>query len=194
MPESVVIEHCSPTLAGIKTGNMFSVRTDDEPDIDKEIRRLNRILEDKGLAVIPLRKTDEYTLVYVYRPGRLKKDLNDPKAQKILSDLGYTNSEGAWCLAELVKRMKDLSSFPHEVGLFLGYPPSDVECFMKGSRAGVKCCGCWKAYSEPESAQRTFRDYERCKEMYLAMHKKGKTLAQLAVVTDKNVAGHKTEV
>ena len=79
--------------------------------------------------------------------------------------------------------------FPHEIGLFLGYPPSDVECFMKDPYKGVKCCGCWKAYSEPEKAVKIFRKYKQCTEIYREMNKNGKTLAQLAVYTGGNVTG-----
>ena len=31
MSEELIIEHCSPTLAGIKAGSMFSVRVTDIP-------------------------------------------------------------------------------------------------------------------------------------------------------------------
>lgn len=41
----------------------------------------------------------------------------------------------------------------NEVGLFLGYPPEDVRCFMNDSRRGVKCTGCWKAYGDEETEQ-----------------------------------------
>jgi len=53
----------------------------------------------------------------------------------------------------------------------------------------VQCCGCWKAYSEPEKAKRIFNRFSRCTEIYREMNKKGKSLAQLAVITDKNVTG-----
>ena len=36
MPEQFLIEHCSPTLAGLKTGNLFPVSTEPGEDIEKE--------------------------------------------------------------------------------------------------------------------------------------------------------------
>ncbi len=75
MSEEFIIEHCSPTLAGIKTGNMFSVRIKDKTDINKEVRELNKTLKGKGLRVIVLKNTGEYALVYIYRPYHLEKDL-----------------------------------------------------------------------------------------------------------------------
>ncbi|MBR4183015.1 MAG: DUF3793 family protein [Lachnospiraceae bacterium] len=189
MSEELVIEHCSPTLAGIKTGNMFTVRIEEGTDINSEIRGLNEILRKKGLRVILFKKTSTYALVYIYRPDYLKKDLSDPQASVILKKKGYDCSCPEFCIAQLVKHLKEDVTFPHEVGLFLGYPPSDVESFMKDPCKGVQCCGCWKAYSEPEKAKRIFNRFSRCTEIYREMNKKGKSLAQLAVITDKNVTG-----
>ncbi len=144
MPEELIIEHCSPTLAGIKSGSLFSVRVSDDTDIKKEIRELNKALGIKGLRVIPLKKTCKYALIYLYRPDHLKKDLNDPRASSILRERGYELKNPESCIIQLVKHLKSDETFPHEIGLFLGYPPADVECFMKHPCNGVKCCGYWK--------------------------------------------------
>lgn len=183
MSEELIIEHCSPTLAGIKTGNMFSVKVTEETDIINDVRELNRILRKKGLRVIPLKKTSGYALIYIYRPEYLKKDLSDPIALSILKKKGYEPANPDCCIAQLIRYLKDDSSFPHEIGLFLGYPPTDVECFMNNTRKGVKCCGCWKAYSEPDKAKKVFERYKKCTESYRKLNKRGKTLAQLAVIT-----------
>lgn len=45
MPEEYVIDHCSPTLAGLKTANMFPVKLEPDEDIAGEVRNLNRLLE-----------------------------------------------------------------------------------------------------------------------------------------------------
>ena len=88
MSDELIVEHCSPTLAGIKTGNMFTVRITEDTDIYKEIRSLNKVLRQKGLRVIPLKITGDYVLIYLYRPSHLKKDLTDPQALNILRKKG----------------------------------------------------------------------------------------------------------
>ncbi len=183
MSEETIIEYCSPTLAGIKSGSMFSVKVTKETDINREVRELNKLLRDKGLRVIPLKKTSEYAIIYIYRPDHLRKDLNDPRALKILKRKGYEPQNPECCIAQLVRHLKSDDSFPHEIGLFLGYPPSDVEGFMKHPCKGVKCCGCWKVYSEPEKARKMFLRFRKCTEAYRRMNKNGKSLAQLAVMT-----------
>lgn len=183
MSEKQLIEHCAPTLAGIKTGNLFSIKNDGKTEVIFEIRKLNRMLRDKGLRVIPLKMAEKYILIYVYRPLYLKRDLDNPKALSILTTKGYKADNPEYLIAQLVKRLVNDSSFPHEIGLFLGYPPSDVEGFMNNPSKGVKCCGCWKVYSEPEKAEKIFKKYARCTQIYRDLNKRGKSLEQLTVNT-----------
>ncbi len=183
MSEELIVDNCSPTLAGIKTGNLFSVKITDETDIYKEVRQLNLELRKKGIRVIPLKKTDEYALIYLYRPDHLRKDLNDPQALKILKRRGYLCESPERCIVQLIGRLRDNKAFPHEIGLFLGYPPSDVACFIEHPCRGVKCCGCWKVFSRPEEAKKIFSRFEMCTKAYREMRRQGKSLTQLAVKT-----------
>ena len=48
MPEQLLIDHCSPTLAGLKTANMFQVSLEAGESIQDELRKLNRLLREKG--------------------------------------------------------------------------------------------------------------------------------------------------
>ncbi len=194
MPDQFIIEHCSPTLAGLKTGNLFSVRIRGRQNSYREIRALNKILTKHGLRAIPVRCTDEMTLVYVYRPDYLSRDLSDPEAIEILRKMGYLGEADAdgntvsempvrpeKCLVRLVKRLQESEGFPHEIGLFLGYPPVDVRGFMENPRRGVKCVGFWKVYGNKEQAERIFSSYRKCTETYRREISSGKTLEQLIV-------------
>ena len=55
MSEEMLIRHCSPTLAGIKTANMFTCCFENPEDIKRDIRKLNSILVKNGLKALPLR-------------------------------------------------------------------------------------------------------------------------------------------
>lgn len=182
MVKNVMIEHGAPTLAGIKTGNIFTVRNGDG-DINREIRMLNGVLTKKGLRLIPIRKNENNTLVYVFRPDRLQEDLTLPEATEILEDKGYPCGNVNCCIAYLVKRLMSENDFPHEIGLFLGYPPSDVKGFMENPSEGVKCSGCWKAYSNECEAKRLFETYKKCARVYQKQFRNGKPLESLVVDT-----------
>ncbi len=185
MIKEIMIEHGAPTLAGIKTGNIFSLEFESE-DCKTEIREINMVLTKKGLRLIPVQKTNKKMMVYLYRPDYLERDLSAPEAEEILADKGYPCGDTACCIAELVRHLAADEEFPHEIGLFLGYPPSDVKGFMKSSCDGVKCTGCWKAYSNENEARRTFERFDRCRAIYQSEAKKGKPLESLVVDTRKS--------
>ncbi|MCR5451471.1 MAG: DUF3793 family protein [Lachnospiraceae bacterium] len=181
MPDKEIVEHCSPTLAGLKTANLFSVKLEKGRNIVKELRDLNATIRKKGLRAVPVRCTKTYVLVYLYRPERLKKDLNDPEARELLCNMGYDCSSPERCLAQLVSHLTNDESFPHEIGLFLGYPPIDVKGFMNDTRGGVKCSGCWKVYGNEKEAKKTFKRYKKCTDNYRLALSKGHSLLQLIV-------------
>ena len=183
MSEQFLIKHASPTLAGIKTGNMFTVRFEKGSDIYSIVRGWNAILTKKGLRVIPLKKTAASALIYVYRPGNLRRDLSDPRAVSILKDKGYNMEKKECLIPQLIRHLSEDDTFPHEIGLFLGYPPSDVLCFMNNPCDGVKCSGCWKAYSDAEDAEKTFSRYRKCTDVYTRLYNNGRSLSQLTVAS-----------
>lgn len=180
MSEELFIRCCAPTMASIKTGNMFTCHFASQADMNHHIRMFNRRVRAKGLHVIPLRYTEGVGLIYVYRPSRLHQDLCSEKACSLLSERGYACCHPALCVQHLRKRLSQLNDFPHEIGLFLGYPPDDVEGFIH-RRDEAKYTGHWKVYSDVESARRTFALYRKCTSAYLNQWTKGKSLERLTV-------------
>lgn len=180
MLDDYLVAHCSPTLAGIKTGSLFSLRLTDKESVINEIRDLNRRFTSRGLRIIPLKYKDSI-LIYAYRPSQLDKDLRCPLACSILKSKGYDIKSADLCLVKLINKLKAEGDFPHEIGLFLGYPPTDVAGFIHSSTEGVKCVGCWKVYGNLKEAQDTFSRYERCTKAYKDLIKHGSHLDELIV-------------
>ena len=185
MLEQYLVDQCSPTLAGLKTGSLFTIHGKDPECIKCEVQRINRILYGKGLLLLPLKTTSGYSLLYLYRPGFLKRDLCNKKCTSLLQDFGYTSSHPSKCLVRLIRRIRENGSFPHEIGLFLGYPPEDVRGFIENPHCKSRCqaCngGCWKVYHEPEKAQVLFEKYEQCTQNYRKRLTEGASIEQLAV-------------
>lgn len=179
--EKRVVEQCAPTLAGLKTGSLFSLRGFSPCSLISEICDLNRKFRSSGLLLIPLKKTDDFALLYLYRPNCLKQDLQDPLAARILNRFGYSSSDTTHCILHLCRRLREGSSFPHEIGLFLGYPPKDVEGFIWNPNCAFACKGCWKVYSEPDKAEKLFKRYRQCTACYLRRLKEGSSLERLLV-------------
>lgn len=181
MSEEQIIRHCSPTLAGLKTGNMFASCYSDISEMRAAIRYWNHRLTKKGLRVLPLRYQDNRALIYIYRPHKLLCDLRNQTASRLLCQCGYGTGTPEFCIAQLIKRMHECSEFPHEIGLFLGYPPEDVRGFIEHNAKGCKCVGCWKVYGDVEKAQDLFAKYKKCTDIYASQYIKGMSVERLTV-------------
>ena len=181
MPDEIIVKHCSPTLAGLKTGNLFTVAYASREEMTKGIRNVNRRLTPKGLRVLPLRYRDGKALVYLYRPARLDADLSDAEASRLLRELGYTYATTEQCIISLIHRLQSTEEFPHEIGLFLGYPPEDVRGFIENKAAGYKCVGCWKVYGDAAEVQKAFCRQKKCTAVYCEQWANGKSIEQLTV-------------
>ena len=82
---------------------------------------------------------------------------------------------------QLIKRMCADEEFPHEIGLFLGYPPEDVRGFIENGAENCKCVGCWKVYGNVEAAKKTFAKYKKCTDVYSRQQANGKSVERLTV-------------
>ena len=179
MSEDKLVMYCSPTLASLKTGNLFSC-----PAGEVEtawLSHMNRMLVPRGLRLIPMKHAEGRVLLYLYRPGKLKRDLTNERAKRILQEKSYPTENPDRCVAELTRRMREESAFPHEIGLFLGYPPEDVEGFMVEGPGRAKLVGEWRVYGDVEQARETFQKFRKCTQTYRRLYQKQNSLEQLIV-------------
>ena len=176
-----LIEHCAPTLASIKTANLFRVSFDTQKNLFDAVRRWNNTLRDKGVLCFCLCLHEHTALIYVVRMSRLQNDLSDPAVGEFLSSFGYTSQNAIDALLILRQHLMQSGTFPHEIGIFLVYTLADVKGFIINHGHNCLCCGDWKVYSDPENAVKTFRRYCKCKQIYRKMWEQGKDLRQLTV-------------
>ena len=185
--ETVMVEQCAPVLAGLKPAGLFRYETRDRADLARRVRCWNEQLEAKGLRVRVLKgcvHTRRY-LVYVYRERRLQTLLAQPQVRRFLSGEGYIlptdPGDYAPLLTQLSRRLCCEADFPHEIGVFLGYPLPDVVGFIENEGRNFTCCGCWKAYGDPAAARQHFAQLNKCTAVYLRLFHSGTPIQRLAV-------------
>ena len=181
MSEDLIIKHCSPTLAGLKTGNLFSCSYYSKEQVIKEIAKINQIFVPKGVRVIPLKFSANRALIYVFRPSKLAGDLSDDYSCYLLKNQGYSSTDVSGCVRQLIRRMSTSDEFPHEIGLFLGYPPEDVNGFILHKGNCCKCSGCWKVYGNEEKALKQFAKFKKCSDIYYSKWLHGTSIQKLTV-------------
>ena len=181
MLERYLIRHCSPTLASIKTANLFNIRFENGKQLGEQIGGWNACLNDKGVTLTVLRRSEKSALIYVYRRSRLQRELMQPAAAEFLEKYGYTVRSAEKAVQRLKERLAETGSFPHEIGIFLGYPLSDVIGFIENGGNNCKCADCWKVYGDEKEAKKTFAKLKKCQRMYFYLWKCGSSVLQLTV-------------
>lgn len=165
MLESLLVRHGAPTLAGLKTGTLFSCPFADRQEMLCALLHWNRRLSPKGLRLLPLARHRGRTLVYLYRPLALSRDLRRPQIRAVLQAKDYPCQSPERCILHLRHKLDSCREFPHEIGLFLGYPPEDVLGFMNDP-TGCKLAGLWKVYGDVPAARLRFAQYRACARLY----------------------------
>jgi hypothetical protein len=159
--ETLLARYCAPVLLGKKPAALFA-----SPPWWEEKLRAPGVRRD--LRFLRLSRPGKNALVFAYKPELLAGALADPLARKVLADRGYPAAADTEAnLAGLARRFRESREFPHEIGIFLGYPPPDVLGFIRHRGAHCKLCGVWKVYSDVERAAALFEEYARCKQRLL---------------------------
>lgn len=209
--ESILVRHCAPTLTGIKPGSIFSIHTTPcvhtlpnqstafmaRETAHQKVRQWNARLNPTGLSLRLLLERQEtgFLIVYLYRRNQLKQTLFDRACQRFLIENGYqihriqTLSDDDLdvllddLLAQLARRLRTRtqSDFPHEIGLFLGYPLQDVIGFIQNHGQNFTCSGFWKSYSDPVEMQARFSCYRSCIQSCVRQFQQGIPIEKLAV-------------
>lgn len=168
--EALLARNCAPALAGIKPANLVACPRE-------EVRALldyRPLLAQKDISVRCLCACKKRFLFLVYRPRLLERRLSQTGARDCLRAFSYPENAPLDALLDrLARRVRTEPDFPHEIGLFLGYPLEDVTGFIREKGRNCKCSGHWKVYGDPALAKRLFRAYDRCTQFFCGALERG---------------------
>ena len=180
--EQCIACHGGPTLAGIKCGNLFRFMVSDWEEFNQDYMKMQASIEKKGVSICVLKVQSNWALLYLYRRKDVCKRLSEPKIHSFMANYGYgTDVDKA--IALLGEKVRATDAFPHEIGIFLGYPLEDVQGFICNNGRKCSVCGLWKSYGEPQAAKAQFQKIYHCMEVYRRAILKGCTLEQLTVAS-----------
>jgi hypothetical protein len=155
-------------LAGIKPGNLINIVNRNKP-CGRNLYQLwkqfgHDLVEQSPLELEILADREHSILVYVYDSKLLATTLGSPQAQAFLTRAGYPLDPcPEKALHELKIRVKQ-QEFPHEIGLFLGYPLKDVEGFLGWNKQPFACQGPWKIYGDPRLSLQLADRHRSCRD------------------------------
>jgi len=178
-----LVRQCAPTLAGVKLGNLFCLDVADGVVLCNILSRWNQALNSKGVMARVIAERCGRYFVYVYRNSALQNLGNSCEVQNFLKGYGYCNFDVDSLLNFFQMRMTRSVCFPHEVGVFLGYPLDDVKDFIAYGGKNYKLIGCWKVYNDVPNSVHIFDVYKKCHKILRERFELGETLEQLTVAS-----------
>jgi hypothetical protein len=159
--ESMFLFYAAPVIMRLRCGSLFAIRRDGDNIAAAWKEVGTSLLERHDVRAIELpskRGGWNSVLLLAYDPPTLRDALSSDAAVGILCERRYGNcADVDGCLRCLKERFG--GEFPHEIGLFLGYPPGDVRGFLRDNGKGAVATGYWKVYSNVREAKTKFRKF-----------------------------------
>lgn len=177
--EVKIANQCAPVLAGVKPSNMLVLE-------NKHLRNVVRALEGTGLSWRCLYAGSEKNIWLLYRKEALEEIVLGEEQMEFLKEFGYTEDTLDRLLVRFGQRFRQYRNdknlaFPHEMGVFLGYPMADVKGFIKHEGRNYLYCGYWKVYENIEETKELFKTYEEVRQVFVQEASKGKNLWQITM-------------
>ena len=169
--------HCAPSLSGLKPADLICLP--EWEDWHSVIGYYAPVLARRGIRMRVLGRSAGRILLLIYRPGGLRQCLNEPEVAAMLTRAGYPTGAGTHALLCCLSVRLAGQEFPHEIGLFLGYPPEDVAGFCRDGGRNCRCSGAWKVYGDVEQAKKRFRAFHRCRTTLIRQLNLGEELERI---------------
>ena len=175
--ETQIALQCAPLLSGLKISNLFNVSREQIPMVKKLFCGTN-------ISYYILSEQKDTVALFLYQREELLAYISKQEVCILLEKYGYEGMSVESSLSFLAKRYQVYTmhqeEFPHEMGVFLGYPVEDVIGFIE--HEGRECLGVgyWKVYENMPQKKKVFEQFERAKEWMVVLISNGIDLMEAA--------------
>lgn len=172
-----MILQSAPVLKNVKMSCMFTVPS----GISKYICSF---LYNTGIKMYCLCKGRQRDIVFLYREEQMEEYLAREENAEFLREYGYEGGDLNIYLHYLGLRISyyynQRQEFPHETGVFLGYPLDDVKGFIENKGKNCSYIGYWKVYSDVDNAKKMFQLFDKAKDLAVAEFFSGMSVREIA--------------
>lgn len=174
--EMQFVLQCAPVISGLKVSNLLILPKN-------QVSIAKRIAKRCGLKLIILLDRKNRVTMLLYRHNELLEYLNQANVWSFLRALGYEFDSLQAQLRLFCKRYQAYSnkqtSFPHEMGLFLGYPLEDVKGFIQNKGENCLYTGYWKVYHNVSETVGLFERFEQARELLIHLVFEGVEIVEI---------------
>lgn len=167
-----LIESLAPLILGIKPSVLLNVSLENEMEW-QEFEGL--YTQQRPLKIRKIRELNGRMQVIFYQRELLDSVLRQNSIQEFLRTLSYPKQYSLDIYLNLLRHRIISFKFPHEVGVFLGYPLKDVLGFMGLLPLPYRKTQGWRIYGDETLSNQVYEKYRQARNIMkrLAMSIKG---------------------
>ena len=174
--ETQLALQCAPLITGLKVSNLLII-----PKGNEEV--VKRILNRTGISYYRLIQTRTKTTFLLFRRNELEEFLSDENVKNVFIRAGYKSLQIGKILRTFSLRyeayMQGDKSFPHEMGLLLGYPVEDVVGFVENNGKNFLYSGYWKVYEKQKAKVKLFDKFKVAEETLIHLLSNGLSMSDI---------------
>lgn len=184
---TTLANNCMPVLMKIKAAGFINFKKAYITDMQIFIWLLDEELQIFHCQYDFIYEDEKYIYVFIYNLEPLKAVVGELCHHPILLNNGYSPSDRT--LDNYIKifkyRYMDYAihkvTFPHELGILLGYPIHDVEGYINNNGENYLLNGYWKVYDKAADAVKTFHIYQCYRNKAVELILSGKALSEILI-------------
>lgn len=167
---------CAPLFAKLKRSNLLIIPVED-------VVKVKQILKYSDVRYEILSQNKEKATMLLYRSEELVQYFSDEQVRALLRAIGYRDFSLEALLHKFCEHydayQQGNAGFPHEMGLFLGYPIEDVVGFIENQGKNFLYTGYWKVYDNLQDKVCLFQKFELAEKMLIQFLFKGGSVGQI---------------
>lgn len=159
----LLIDRIGATIAGVKPAELLNLPSNNNCNNISWENCKDCILKNSNVKMQVVDRCKGRRHVLFYHEQELKKVIDQSEVAEFLSELGYpVKCSFEDYLEHLMVRLNS-DEFPHEIGIFLGYPLKDVKGYLgKNNLKHVHSNG-WKVYGNRYVSQKKSESFKEAR-------------------------------
>lgn len=164
--ETQLALQCAPLIVGLRLSNLILISNNHLP-------RIQTLLKRSGISSFVLYTCRNKSVVFLYHIRELEEYLAEDRVRDFLDGYGYPVGNMKNILLMFRCRYcayrREEGTFPHEIGVLLGYPLEDVIGFIVNRGQNPLYTGYWKVYKDAGAKKMLFRMFELARETLVVL-------------------------
>lgn len=154
-----VLEVLGPVILGSKPSEILNISINDELRNSKLQEIENFFSDCIKISYKVINTCDGGTRILFVNKNSLANVLSNKKCVNFLKFIGYPANANVNDYLDILINKLHSKDFPHEIGIFLGYPLKDVVGFMGYGNYKFYKTKNWRIYGDPSISEKVYNNF-----------------------------------